>query len=81
MSEQMRKEFEEFAKSNGWDISHNGEHYNHIYAYYAWDGWQASRAAIIVDLGKSWNTSHEDSWVYSEEDVKESLEKLGVSYK
>jgi len=67
MSEQMRKEFEAWAVSVGKYVSvdEDGE-YNNAIVDDCWQAWQASRAAIVVELrGK----------------VIEALEKSGASYK
>jgi hypothetical protein len=53
MSEQMRKEFEAWAKAKGVAIDFGGfriNEYNNIFAQMYWEGWQASRAAIVVEL-------------------------------
>jgi hypothetical protein len=81
MSEQMRKDFEEFAKSKGWNIDHNGQHYNHSYAYYAWQGWQASRQALVVELSKLPEASYSIAGTCYMSDVESALDKAGVSYR
>ena len=46
----------------------------------AWEGWQASRAALKVELPDSvWSNSFEDC-VCSVDDIKQMLDKAGISY-
>lgn len=68
MSEKMRAEFDEWAMEYGFD---DDEH--------MWEAWQASRAALVVELpGAIWCPL-----AYHEaiNDVKEALDDAGVSYK
>ena len=78
MSEHMRAEFEKFAKSKGWNIDHNGQHYNHSYVYYAWQGWQASRRSLVVKLPVLF-VDGVDAAEYRD-CVLESLNDAGASY-
>lgn len=48
-------------------------------AYY--DAWQASRAAIVVELPFQWVPPYEERGVMAAVCVLESLEQAGVSYK
>ncbi len=76
---EMQKQFEEWARENlGCDLSHNGEHYNHTWAYYAWKGWQASRAAPVVKL-PLFCVDGVDAAEY-QDDVIKALDDAGVSY-
>lgn len=78
MTDKIRAEFDAFAKEKGWDVSHNGEHYNHVYAYYAWIGWQASRAALFVELPPK----HEVAYgAYDSAELRYALDSAGVAYK
>jgi hypothetical protein len=73
MSEQMRKEFEE------WIDSLSFEDLNSIDENSAWKAWQASRAALVVEL-PDWFVFGIDAACYRD-DVIEALNKEGVSYK
>lgn len=89
----MREEFDVFAAGKGWDISHNGQHYNHVYAYYAWIGWQASRQALVVELPVTCCRTHvfEIPWTnevgmehdeyFEVEDIHKCLDAAGIKYK
>ena len=68
MSEKMREDFDAWTMQYGFD---DGEH--------MWQAWQASRAALVVELpGAIWC-----SLAYHEaiNDVKEALDDAGVGYK
>ncbi len=73
MSEQMRKEFEEwfFDVVDG-DASVKG---------LCWQAWQASRAAIVVDTSSMPEASYGGTGVVYLSGVENALEQAGVSYK
>lgn len=79
MSEKMREEFEVWASQFfKLDVEPWGE-YKDSETHWAWISWQASRAALVVELpGASWC-----SLAYHEaiNDVKEALDAAGVGYK
>jgi hypothetical protein len=77
MSEKMREEFElwyvaTFAVEGGWC---NTDYAKEL----AWIAWQASRAALVVDLPSMTNNGHEG--FYRESEVKRVMREAGVSYK
>ena len=84
MSEKIRAEFEAWAKSEQISIGvfaedgqNDGEYY-FLEAHWAWKAWQASRAALVVELpGAIWCPL-----AYHEaiNDVKEALDDAGVDY-
>ena len=85
MSEKMMDEFKGWAYKSGYDIddaqeSADDEKFFVCYDTEAcWQAWQASRAALVVELpGAIWC-----SLAYHEaiNDVKEALDDAGVSYK
>ena len=79
MSEKMREEFESWAISCHMCTYLDGVEYRHQSTEWAWMAWQASRAALVVELpGAIWC-----SLAYHEaiNDVKEALDDAGVSYK
>ena len=79
MSEKMREEFESWAISCHMCTYLDGVEYRHQSTEWAWMAWQASRAALVVELpGAIWC-----SLAYHEaiNDVKEALDDAGVGYK
>jgi len=85
MSEQMRKEFIKFANHWRYDLTlDENDFYECAVTQRVWDSWsaawQASRAAIVVELPGSYE--YPDGVKYLDEDaVMFSLEQSGVSYK
>lgn len=73
MDEKMREEFEAWWRE---------ENVNRLYCESAWRGWQASRAALVVELPKS-HPRHRDSCidVMDAELVVEAIEDAGVRVK
>ena len=80
MSEKIREEFE------GWcagklNIDGCDEFYFNANTNLAWVAWQASRAALVVELPCSWYQDQDGNILNREDDVKSALEDAGVSYK
>ena len=90
MSEKMRAEFHKWCDSQGfasdrYEMCDLGEKYKHLCGEYVipasrimWQAWQASRAALVVELpGAIWCPL-----AYHEaiNDVKEALDDAGVDY-
>ena len=78
MSEKIREAFESWAISCHMCTYLDGVEYRHQSTEWAWMAWQASRAALVVELpGAIWC-----SLAYHEaiNDVKEALDDAGVSY-
>ncbi len=53
MTDKMREEFEKSPRFRGMDFTRSATHpefYDSPYANGAWDGWQASRAALVIEL-------------------------------
>ena len=85
MSEKMREDFEEWFYEyslpceGDWFRRDSCGDYDYPSTHDAWMGWQASRAALVVELpGAIWC-----SLAYHEaiNDVKEALDDAGVGYK
>ncbi len=77
MSEQMRKEFEEFAarKYGALAIGMVGDYYSCDNVRNDWYVWQASRATVVVLMPES-----DDGWL-DKQIVEYALVNAGVSYK
>ena len=69
MSEQSRKEFEE------WAAGMFGKH-NFNAREVAWAAWQASRQALVVELPRVTGDA-----VYDAQEVHDALDKAGLPYK
>ena len=77
--DKMREEFEAWCASIGFTLKpnafDNGD-YAMGYGWEEWNAWQASRAALRVELP--------DAWILAEHEykrrVEESLDSAGVSY-
>ena len=85
MSEKMMDEFKEWAYAASLDVwsASNGDGEPEYFMCYdteiCWQAWQASRAALVVELpGEIWC-----SLAYHEaiNDVKEALDDAGAGYK
>lgn len=79
MSEKMRAEFEEWAISCHMCTYLDGVEYRHQSTEWAWMAWQASRAALAVELPGAILCS--PAYHEAINDVKEALDDAGVSYK
>jgi hypothetical protein len=76
MSEQMRKEFEEwFKQAHTGNVQKIDGEYSHGATERLWQSWQASRAAIVVLIPESHN-----DWL-DKQIVEYALVNAGVSYK
>ncbi len=82
MSEQMRKEFEEWARKEGYCTTIYPQFPNEYASGNTenlWNGWQASRAALVVELPKPETDGMSE--VVSLIDVEDALDAAGVKYK
>lgn len=55
--------------------------YSHIATRHKWDAWQASRAAIELNLTSEWDISSDGSRHYDADSVDEQLLALGIKVK
>lgn len=91
--EKMRKEFEAWSANHDYfggvevDIAISGN-YSDVDMQHAWEVWQASRAAIEVELPKQCDKDGHGCAVYSEEgpffhchDMIEAIKSLGLKVK
>ncbi len=75
MSEQMRKEFEEwFDGEKPMLVGKHAEVFEQVF----WHVWQASRHSLVVKLPKG--DGDECGWVVSLADVEDVLDSAGVRY-
>ena len=78
---EMQSDFEDWLKEFRGDSPTKMPVSLEYMAWQAWQkAWQASRAAIVVKLGSAQNTSFEEWQVYHEDEIKDELKRLGVSY-
>ena len=90
MSEKMRDGFESWCLANGYTLRPaetncgiiiEGD-YGHQTVQIAWQAWQASRAALVVELPSDINGEYyADGWNAALMCVEGMLEEAGVSYK
>lgn len=90
MSEKMRDGFESWCLANGYTLRPaetncgiiiDGD-YGHPTVQIAWQAWQASRAALVVELPSDINGEYyADGWNAALMFVEGMLEEAGVSYK
>lgn len=90
MSEKMRDGFESWCLANGYTLRPaetncgiiiEGD-YGHPTVQIAWQAWQASRAALVVELPSDINGEYyADGWNAALMCVEGMLEEAGVSYK
>ena len=86
MSEKMRESFEGWAKSEsmylGLDVKGN---YINTTTHLTWIGWQASRAALVVELPPEMEErfidSYQEGWNDAISSCEQRIEDCGVSYK
>lgn len=90
MGEKMRDGFESWCLANGYTLRPaetscgiiiEGD-YGHPTVQIAWQAWQASRAALVVELPSDINGEYyADGWNAALMCVEGMLEEAGVSYK
>ncbi len=87
MSEKMREEFHKWCSSIGFTLKMNalGNDYAIGYGLEQWRVWQASRAALVVELPdeKKWRylDSYQEGWNDAISSCEQRIEDCGVSYK
>ena len=82
MSEKIREAFELWAISSHMCTYLDGVEYRHQSTEWAWMAWQASRAALVVELPSDINGEYyADGWNAALMCVEGILEEAGVSYK
>ena len=93
MSEKVRDEFHKWCDSQGfasdrYEMCDLGEKYKHLCGEYVipdsrimWQAWQASRAALVVELPKAVHINISERRILLEGDVTDALDSSGISYK
>lgn len=80
MSEKVRDEFEVECSKLGWDLtrqaSANSEYYNHTVVNLCWTFWQASRAALVVELPANCK-----GMALTVDELRVVLDEIGVTLK
>lgn len=89
MSEKMRDGFESWCLAKGYTLRPaetncgiiiEGD-YSHLTVQIAWQAWQASRAALVVELPKAVHINISERRILLEDDVTDALYSSGISYK
>ena len=87
MSEKIRREFEEWfyeyslpCEGDWFKMDSCGD-YDYPSTHDAWMGWQASRAALVVELPAQWSNECYDDEVMFSGQVIDALDLARVSYK
>ena len=87
--DKVREEFEAWCSSHGYTLRPaetncgiiiDGQ-YGNQRVQIAWDAWQASRAALCVNLPKQWYDDGLDSDLMEAHHVGKALDAAGVRYK
>ncbi len=81
MNEQMRVEFEAFAKPHTYSLKMIDGEYAAASTALLWQCWQASRQAMVVELPELCDGENSCRCYYESESVEKALEAAGVSYK
>lgn len=85
MSEKMREEFESWAISCHMCTYLDGVEYRHKSTEWAWMAWQASRAALVVELPDEkegrYLDSYQEGWNDAISSCEQRIEDCGVSYR
>lgn len=76
MSEKMREEFESWAISCHMCTYLDGVEYRHKSTEWAWMAWQASRAALVVEL-----PSNCKGMAITVDELRVMMKKIGVTLK
>lgn len=81
MNDKMRGEFEVWASQFfKLDVEPWGE-YKDSETHWAWISWQASRAALVVELPAQWSNQCYDDEIMFSGQVIDAIESAGISYK
>lgn len=82
-NDKVRAEFEEWAAADGLPITWLCEcgFYDARATEQAWQAWQASRAALVVELPVERDGYAQAFSCYSVDDITDALDAAGVAYK
>ena len=86
--DKMREEFEAWVSSKNLEISFGNyldDEYDSTWTQVYWEGWQASRKALVVELPDMIEVWNEDAKHYSRAYLKDGVEfalnQNGINYK
>ncbi|MPR00710.1 hypothetical protein F0169_00675 [Pseudomonas sp. MAFF 212408] len=83
MTDKMREEFEKSPRFRGMNFTRSITHpnfYESPYANGAWDGWQASREAVVIDLPTESTQCVDGEFVYLDL-ARAAIEAAGLKVK
>lgn len=81
MTDKVRAEFEAWATDFELYKTPDGEDYALHETDVAWQAWQASRAALVLDVSGMPSASYTDSDVVYRSHIEDALDAAGVAYK
>lgn len=70
-----------YQPRTGWKNLHDGNGYNDEYIDLQWEAWQASRAALVVELPTYRNTGDFKGWNEYREKAMQSVHAAGITVK
>lgn len=83
--DKMQEEFEKWVSSKNLETSFGNyidDEYDATWTQVYWEGWKASRKALVVELPTTWNASFTEKAIVMDADsVVEALDATGVAYK
>lgn len=78
MSDKMRDEFKEWARSRGMSLPVNDDiHYNE-WTQLAWEAWQASRASLVIELPEHFEYDNPGEAFPAIKDCRIAIEAAGL---
>lgn len=82
MTDKMREEFKEWARSRGMSLPVNDDiHYNE-WTQLAWESWQASRVSLVIDLPEAERACDlAEQYVYTAHEVGNAIAAAGLKVK
>jgi len=94
MSEQIREEFEAWARHNGISTVRtpsalmfaNGQRraegdYIMVESLCAWESWKASRTSLLVELPEAYENDADGHWLIRRAEAKQMIEAQGLKVK
>lgn len=87
---EMRAQFEAWAKERGYiNLRKDGDKYKFQTAWAAWEGWQASRQALVISIpdhdesrcDTSWEEARQEYYNRALDECRTAIESQGVKCK